>query len=73
MSCRSGCPTQDHESWGACLRAAALQLAPAIMEIPGRRHWDAELREYGEARRQGIQPRGTRMAQVRAAVQAAGA
>lgn len=24
--CRTGCPTQDHETWGACAKAAAIQI-----------------------------------------------
>lgn len=26
MACSSGCPTQDHESFGACMRAKRLQI-----------------------------------------------
>jgi hypothetical protein len=73
MACRSGCKTKDHTSWGECARAAQLHVAPAIQAIPARRAWDAELHAYGEARRQGLQPKGTTMRQVQAAVEAADA
>lgn len=43
------------------------------MGIPERRAWDAELGAYENARRQGIQPKGTRMHQVKAAVKHADA
>jgi hypothetical protein len=26
MACRTGCRTNDHETWGACARAADLQI-----------------------------------------------
>lgn len=74
MSCTSGCPTPGvHATWGECLRAKALEITPGLMDKPGRQSWDAELSAYGEARRQGIQPKGTRMHQVQAAVEAANA
>lgn len=74
MSCTSGCPTPGaHNTWGECLRAKALEVTPSLMQRPSRQRWDAELHAYGEARRQGIQPKGTQMHQVRAAVEAADA
>ena len=27
MACRTGCPTQDHDSWGDCLRASNIQMS----------------------------------------------
>lgn len=65
--CSTGCPTQDHRSWGECVRAKALQIGPAD-EKP-RREWDRELTSYAEARRQGIQPAGTQQHQIDGAVQ----
>lgn len=61
--CRTGCPTQDHPSWGACARAARLQVAP-IANIAGAKQWDAEIGAYKAARRQGVQPSGTTMKQI---------
>lgn len=65
MACRSGCPTQDHATYGECLRSS--NITTSITATP-RRAWDAELHAYAEARRQGIQPAGTQMHQVRDAL-----
>lgn len=75
MSCRTGCPTQDHANWGECLRAANLSMnagdAKSGMIDNGytKRKWDAELKAYKDAREQGIQPKSTRMKDIRAAVE----
>lgn len=61
--CTTGCKTGDHENWGACLRAKNLQ----VTELTGRDNrqaWDAELDSYADARRQGMQPRGTKAENV---------
>ena len=60
--CRSGCPTQDHDSWGACARAANLRVAYCGIgggDATAQKKWDAELNLYRSARAQGIQPDGT--------------
>jgi hypothetical protein len=68
--CSQGCPTPGvHATWGECVRAKAAYVAP-----PGRasrRANDGELAAYASARRQGIQPAGTQMHQVRQAVREA--
>jgi hypothetical protein len=75
MSCRTGCPTQDHESWGECLRASNLQLntgdAKANLIATGwtQKKWDNELKEYRDARAQGIEPKSTKTADIRKAVE----
>lgn len=67
--CRSGCPTPgEHSSWGECARAANIGVAPNLMGVGERKAWDKELVAYADARRQGIQPKGTRMNQVKAAI-----
>jgi len=74
MSCRTGCPTQDHGSWGDCLRASNLQLNPG--DASGNmvdsgwtgKKWDKELDLYASARKQGIQPDGTSTAKVQQAL-----
>lgn len=63
MACRTNCPTQDHVTWGACARAARLQVAP-IANVSGAKKWDAEIGAYKDARRQGVQPSGTTMKQI---------
>lgn len=74
MACRSGCPTQDHETWGDCLRASNIQMsagdASSKMIDAGwtNKKWDNELKLYREARAQGIQPDGTSTAKIRQAI-----
>ncbi len=72
MSCRTGCPTKDHANWGECLRAADLRVAYSGIggnDATTQKKWDNELAEYRKAREQGIQPAGTKLAQVRQAVE----
>lgn len=61
--CTTGCATPGaHKSWGDCLRSKGIQVGD-----PGRNYrqsWDAELDAYADARRQGMQPRGTKMRNV---------
>ena len=74
MSCRSGCPTQDHESWGDCLRASNIQMSTGdangglVSNNWTNKKWDSELALYRTAREQGIQPDGTSTAKVRKAL-----
>ena len=67
MACRTGCRTQDHSTWGDCLRASNIQMnagdAGSNKVMSGRK-WNAELDAYSSARSQGIQPAGTRMGQI---------
>ena len=63
--CRSGCPTQDHDSWGECARAANLQVGPADRDA--RIKWNRDLDEYRRVRKQGIQPKSVRRPAVEAA------
>lgn len=70
MACRTGCPTQDHASWGACARAASLRVAfcgAGGLDATRQKNWDAELQAYRDARRQGIQPDSTKMPAIRRA------
>lgn len=72
MACRTGCKTQDHKNYHACLRDAGVRtyLASPSKGLDGstQKAWDRELHEYREARRQGIQPDGTTRAKVEDAV-----
>lgn len=72
MACSSSCPTQDHESWGACVRAKNLKSA---VSIPGKGYdravqsqWDKRIDSYKQARAEGIQPQSTRSADIKKAV-----
>lgn len=72
MACTTGCATQDHASYGECLRGKNLRVAycnsAGGMDYTEQKKWDASLDNYREARAQGIQPSGTRPDQVRNAV-----
>lgn len=63
MTCRSGCATQDHENYHACLRDAGVRtyLASPSKGLDGttQKRWDRELSDYRSARKQGVQPDGT--------------
>ena len=74
MACRTGCLTQDHDSWGDCLRASNIQMSTgdANGELVSNgwtnKKWDNELKLYRDARAQGIQPDGTSTAKIRKAM-----
>lgn len=74
MACSTGCPTQDHRSFGECLRGKALQVDVAVPGTgydPARnKQWDSRINAYKDARRQGVAPAGTRKSQIDAAVKA---
>ena len=73
-NCRSGCKTQDHESYSDCLQAANFGFAGCF---PTRQGWDKdkeekdekELAAYRSAIKQGIEPRSTRMPDIQKAVE----
>lgn len=71
-NCRSGCPTQDHESWGACARASNLYTLVGDT-VHANRRLEHNLAEYRKVRAQGIQPQSIRRPFVEAAKQAADA
>lgn len=61
--CRQGCKTQDHASWGECLRAAEVGVYHVAVskgyDGTVQKKWDRELDSYRSARKEGIQPDGT--------------
>lgn len=61
--CRPGCPTQDHESYAACCRGIQFD-AKGTSRTFKQQNVNKELAAYRAARSEGIQPQGTRMAQV---------
>ena len=68
--CSSSCPTPGaHLNWGECVKAKGLQIGDVAGRATNLRG-ESELQAYADARAQGIQPKGTRMSQVRAAVDA---
>ena len=72
-NCRSGCETQDHNSYSDCLQAANFGFAGCF---PTRQGWDKdkekrdnkEIQSYWDATKQGIEPRSTRQKDIDAAV-----
>lgn len=73
MACTSGCATQDHDSFGECLRSKNLRVAycnsAGGQDYTKQKKWDADLAAYKTAREQGIQPAGTSRDAVDRAVQ----
>lgn len=69
MACSSSCRTQDHESWGACVRAKNLRIPALDVEmLTTQKAADKTLDDYAAARKHGIQPASTRPNDVQAAV-----
>lgn len=66
--CRSGCKTQDHESWGECLRAAEVRTYHVAVskgfDGTAQKKWDRELEGYRTARKEGIHPDGTKWKKI---------
>lgn len=75
-NCSSGCRTRDHETFGACMRAKNAMVAycgVAGGDASAEKRWDKELSAYRDARAQGIQPTGTTMPKIEAALRASDA
>jgi hypothetical protein len=77
MACRTGCPTQDHDSYAACLRGSGVRVAYCNstnrQDYTRQKIWDRELASYRDAIRQGIEPDGTHRAAIDKAVRASDA
>lgn len=72
-NCTSGCKTKDHSTWGECMRAKHAVVAYSGIgggDASAQKRWDSELQMYRDARAQGIQPDGTSMRQIEAALDA---
>lgn len=62
MACASSCKTQDHGSYGACLRSqnvGVYGLESTGNDFTKQKKWDAELASYASARKEGLQPATT--------------
>lgn len=71
MACSTGCRTQDHATFGECLRAKNLKtnaLNPEALAV--QKSADKTLADYRKARSYGIQPKSTRAADVQMAIRA---
>lgn len=74
MSCASSCKTQDHRSYGECLRSknlgvTALESTNPTFSRARQKAWDSELDLYESARAQGIQPDTTQRKDIEAAIE----
>lgn len=72
MACASSCRTQDHATYGQCLRSQGLAVTGLETTSPSftrerERKFNAELDAYSAARKEGLQPAGTSMHQIDAA------
>ena len=72
MACSSSCRTQDHASYGECLRSKNLKTA-YMQEWKGadatrQKKADRELEAYAAARKEGIQPKSTKRHDIEYAV-----
>lgn len=67
MACRTGCPTQDHETLAACYKDTSFYTLLGASHDRNKAH-DSELDKYRQARAQGIQPATTKKKDVDAAV-----
>lgn len=76
-NCSVNCPTQDHATYGECLRAKNLRVGWAAshkgIDRTKEKRWERNLEDYRAAREQGIQPSSTSPAAVKAAVAASDA
>lgn len=69
MTCRSGCKTQDHVSYAACLQDANVRVT-ATLNSPMQSAWEktkSDVSAYASARANGIRPEGTTVEKVRSA------
>jgi hypothetical protein len=75
MACASSCKTQDHASYGACLKSkrvatTGLETTDPSFSMTRQKKWDKELDAYEAAVRQGVQPEGTTMPKIEKAMRA---
>lgn len=69
MACTSSCRSQDHSTWGECVRAKNLRTNAMEPELVGQqRKADKALDNYAKARSFGIQPKSTRAGDVERAI-----
>lgn len=75
-NCSSGCRTQNHVSYGECMRSKNPRVVGANaakgigFNRTASKAWDKELDFYASAVRQGIQPASTRTPDIQQAVEA---
>lgn len=71
-NCSASCKTKDHRSWGECVKSKNLRVgwanSAAGIDLTKQKKWDSRLQEYRDARRQGIQPKSSKLRDIRQAV-----
>jgi hypothetical protein len=70
VTCRSGCRTQDHATWGECARDSGLQVGD-LEGVAART--DRRLNAYATARGLGLQPPSTKIEDSQRTLREAGA
>lgn len=61
-NCSAACVTRDHLTFGECMRSKNLKVAYCGIgggDATEQKRWDANLQEYRDLRRQGIEPETT--------------
>jgi len=66
LPCSSNCRTQDHKSWGECVRSKGLQIADVGAHMASRSQ-SADIKSYVDARAAGLQPESVSKASVESA------
>lgn len=58
MPCTTGCPTQDHATWGECVRSKRVVTGTATHTAyqTGVAEHDADMDAYAALRKDGVQP-----------------
>lgn len=74
MACASSCRTQDHSSYGECLRSkrvatTGLESTNPSFATDRQKKWNKELDAYESAVKQGVQPEGTTMPKIQKAME----
>jgi hypothetical protein len=69
LRCSSACVTKDHRTFGECMRSKSIRLTPNLSDTGAQKAWDKELDSYDSARRQGVEPRGTKQKLIDEAMQ----
>lgn len=71
-NCSTGCKTQDHATWGECVRAKNTRVGWAAsasgLDLTKEKRFQKELSDYRDARAQGVQPAGTSGRKVKEAM-----
>lgn len=72
-NCSAGCATQDHATYGECIRSKSLRVAycqsAAGLDATRQKRWDAELDSYRSAVAQGMEPDSTSGRDIHKAVE----